>query len=332
MALDRMEPEPLYTQEQFDEILLEWNKVIQDEEQPEKLSFFVFNPNNISDTRIDSLALPDRIKRNMVSYRAAGGSFKTKDDFKKLYGMNDSIFETIKAFIDLPDTKNENEKEKKIVVSVSENIIEEHFDPNTASASVLETYGLNSFQTNNIIAYRNSGGTFKNDSDLLKIYGLDATTFMKISSYVEINNVPKPEEDNKNEKIVVELNSADTTDLMRINGIGPVFASRIIKYRNLLGGFYTKQQLMEVYGFSDEDYSAVEPYILIDTTAIKQIRINYVDYKELIRHPYFDKAIVDALLEEKDNHGPIKNVSDIVLLENVDSEFVEKVRPYITCR
>src|SRR5665647_1059817 len=46
----------------------------------------------------------------------------------------------------------------------------------------------------------------------------------------------------------LDLNSADSLHLLEIPGIGPVFASRIIRYRTLLGGYYAVDQLREVYG------------------------------------------------------------------------------------
>ena len=48
--------------------------------------------------------------------------------------------------------------------------------------------------------------------------------------------------------VVVEINTADSAELMRLNGIGASFSRRIVKYRNLLGGFISKEQLLEVYG------------------------------------------------------------------------------------
>lgn len=67
---------------------------------------------------------------------------------------------------------------------------------------------------------------------------------------------------------VVELNSADTTALKMVPGIGSVFAKRIIKYRDLLGGFYSVEQLGEVYGIDEERYEAMKSWFSVDPSVI----------------------------------------------------------------
>lgn len=73
---------------------------------------------------------------------------------------------------------------------------------------------------------------------------------------------------------VVELNSADTTTLKKVPGIGSVFAKRIIKYRDLLGGFYSVEQLGEVYGIDEERYEAMKSWFSVDLSAIRQLFVN----------------------------------------------------------
>ena len=43
----------------------------------------------------------------------------------------------------------------------------------------------------------------------------------------------------------VSLNTADTTALKRIPGIGSYYASRIADYRKKLGGFASAEQILE---------------------------------------------------------------------------------------
>nr|WP_321358143.1 helix-hairpin-helix domain-containing protein [uncultured Draconibacterium sp.] len=326
----RIAPKPYYTPEQFDEIQAQWNAAWHANENAEVLSLFNFNPNIIDENTLDSLNLPRQIKRNMIRYRAAGGSFNSKNDLRKLYGMSDSMFQQIAPYIVIPEatvepqTKNVEELEAKQPVGF--------FDPNTASKEELEGLGFSSYQANNIVSYRNSGGSYNQPEDLLKIYGLDSAIYSRIYPYIKIDVAVESEKEVPEELFTIELNSADTSDLVKLKGIGSVYASRIIKYRNLLGGFCDVNQLLEVYGFSEELFAAVKPSITIDTTAIKPIRINYAGFSELIRHPYFDKSNVNAILNEKDKNGPIKKLSELEVLESIDAEFIDKVRPYVTCR
>jgi DNA uptake protein ComE-like DNA-binding protein len=326
----RIAPKPYYTPEQFKEIEAQWNAAWQANVKGELLSLFNFNPNTIDERVLDSLDLPKQVKRNMINYRAAGGSFKSKSDFRKLYGMSDSLFQQIATYIVIPETAIESKAKTTPELAVNHPV--GFFDPNTADKEELENFGFNSYQANNIVSYRNSGGRYSRPEDLLKIYGLDSVSYKRIYPYIKIELVEEPEITDAEELFTIELNSADTTDLMKIKGIGSVYASRIVKYRNLLGGFCNVNQLMEVYGFSEELFATVKPAVTVDTTAIKPIRINYAEFSELIRHPYFEKSNVNAILNEKDKNGPIKKLADLEALEFVDAEFIDKIRPYVTCR
>ncbi len=65
-------------------------------------------------------------------------------------------------------------------------------------------------------------------------------------------------------QVYVELNNADTAALKTVKGIGPVFARRIVKYRNLIGGFHRKEELLKVYGIDEERYAGIAPQVWVD--------------------------------------------------------------------
>lgn len=96
----------------------------------------------------------------------------------------------------------------------------------------------------------------------------------------------------------IDLNSADTTLLKRVPGIGSSFARRIVKYRDLLGGYYVVEQLQEVYGMDRERYDAIHPYFTVGT-AVRPLTltIDSISY-----HPYLSwrhKRTLRRLLEEE---------------------------------
>ncbi len=74
---------------------------------------------------------------------------------------------------------------------------------------------------------------------------------------------------NEYESLRIELNSADTTELKKLRGIGSKLSQRIVKYRTKLGGFSSKEQLKAVYGLSEETYEAILPHVWVDSTAIQ---------------------------------------------------------------
>ncbi len=310
------------------ELIAEWEREKDEAEKRSEGSWFTFDPNTISVQELESLDLPGNIKKNLVSYRKAGGHFKVRDDFRKIYGMNDSLFAIAEAYMKIAE-----DKQYRTTVAAKEETIELHpFDPNKASLNELKDLGFSEFQANNLIRYRNSGGSLTQKADLLRIYGIDSVLFKRVEAYLliplEINPAtPKPEVP----IVPIDLNTADSASLMALSGIGPAYASRIIKYRELLGGYYSKEQVMEVYNFPEETYENISPHIYADSLAIAKIRINFSEYPELIRHPYLNREQVKQLLERRRTKGSFKNISELSVLQSFDSETLRKIAPYITC-
>jgi DNA uptake protein ComE-like DNA-binding protein len=312
----------------------EYGQLLQEMEAPANdrrifgKSLFHFDPNVVSDEILDSLDIPLFIKRNILNYRKAGGRFTSSQDIRKIYGMNDSIFSAIKDFIVISENK------KTFVENInSTKEIKGFIDPNVADFSQMVNFGFNRFQSKNIIEYRAKGGVFKTKTDLLKIYGIDSVFFNSVENNILVS-VPDETPFVKSNPVLlhVELNNSDTTELMKLNGIGAVYASRIIKYRNLLGGFYSTSQLLEVYNFPEETYKNIENNISVDTLLIKKIRLNFAEYVELLRHPYLKKDQVSAILKYRDKNGAFKEIIQLKTMGLIDSESFDKIRPYLTCR
>lgn len=97
----------------------------------------------------------------------------------------------------------------------------------------------------------------------------------------------------------VEINQADTAILNRIKWIGNSTATRIIKFRKLLGGYYSKSQIKEIYGLHEEQIKSLEQHISIDKTKIKKINIYYASIERLKRHPYINFYQARAIVENR---------------------------------
>lgn len=97
----------------------------------------------------------------------------------------------------------------------------------------------------------------------------------------------KPEIIEERKRIL--LNSCDSAMLTQLPGIGPVLASRIIKYRNLLGGYYSINQLKEVYGLKDENFEKAKSQIILDMNNISKFSLDTAGFKTMVRHPYIGK-------------------------------------------
>lgn len=128
---------------------------------------------------------------------------------------------------------------------------------------------------------------------------------------------------------VVELNSADSISLLKLRGIGKVFASRIIKYRDMLGGFTSLEQLKEVYGVDSVLYQNIEAYIIVNPDAIQKININFADAKVMGKHPYlkYDKA--NAIIYYRKQAGSFENIEDIRNAVFLTDDQYNKLEPYL---
>ncbi len=318
---------------EIDALVKQWEEEKELAKQNElALSLFSFDPNKVSEQTLDSLNLPAFVKRNIFSYRKAGGRFESLADFRKIYGMNDSIFSAVKDYVVIKRPKSNNVvlvKEPAAKKAVPE--FKGLFNPNSDSYDRLIEFGFNEYQASNLINYRNAGGVFIQPEDVLKIYGVDSILFSKIEDRIKIDKSDRALEKKTAEVSIVELNTADTAALILLPGIGSVYASRIVKYRDLLGGFYSPQQLLEVYNFPEETLKGIIEYLRIDTLQLKKLRVNFLDYSELLRHPYLNKQQVEALLKQRQTNGAFKNLEDIAVLQVFEGEAFLNVKPYLTC-
>ena len=128
---------------------------------------------------------------------------------------------------------------------------------------------------------------------------------------------------------LLEINTCDSASLEALPGIGPVLSVRIIKFRKLLGGFASVDQLREVYGLSEEVYNIISSRVYADSTAVIKININSAEYKGLIRLPYFESYEVNAILKYRKLQGSIKNMDEMIDNKLIAKEKAGKIRPYL---
>lgn len=129
---------------------------------------------------------------------------------------------------------------------------------------------------------------------------------------------------------IVELNSADTSLLKKVPGIGSSFARRIVKYRNLLGGFHTVAQLSEVYGIDEDRYRALAPWFRTETSLIRPLRINRIPADSLPYHPYLNKPQRRVLRQLRQRKGRIESWDHLQLLEEFSETDRQRLAPYLS--
>jgi DNA uptake protein ComE-like DNA-binding protein len=127
----------------------------------------------------------------------------------------------------------------------------------------------------------------------------------------------------------LNLNSCDSASLEALPGIGPVLSARIIKYRNLLGGYVSAEQLKEVYGLTEETFDLISARVFADSLAVRKIRINEADFKVLIRHPYFKRPEISAILKYRELKGKITDMGDMTENNLISPETAKRIKVYL---
>ena len=217
-----------------------------------------------------------------------------------------------------------------------------NFDPNNLSIENWLKLGLSEKQARIIKNYESKGGKFKSKEDVKKMYSISPQQYQQIEPYIQI---PETQSYSNNQStnqnfstinkptkaiISVDINEADSITLITIRGIGASFASRIIKYRIRLGGFISTDQLKEVYGIDSTKYAQILPQIKIVETNVKQININTCTLDDLKNFPYLSYKQMNAIVAYRKQHGNYKNAKDLANILIINSETIEKIKPYIS--
>jgi len=143
------------------------------------------------------------------------------------------------------------------------------------------------------------------------------------------NQVYRPENASRQPRPILDINVCDSSSLEELPGIGPVLSARVIKYRNLLGGYARVSQLREVYGLTEETFDLISGRLKADSAVVRKIIINSADYKQLIRLPYFEKYEVSAILKFRELNGKISDIKDLIDNKLITVEKAKKVSPYL---
>ena len=123
----------------------------------------------------------------------------------------------------------------------------------------------------------------------------------------------------------VVLNTADTTDLKKVPGIGPYYARKVMEYGKRLGGYVSVDQLDEIEGFPLD----AKDYLTIEGATPHKLNVNTLSLNELRRHPYINFYQAKAITDYRRLHGPLHSLGDLRLSKDFPPEAIKRLEPYI---
>lgn len=226
------------------------------------------------------------------------------------------------------------------------------FDPNTADSTQLLRLGLAPFQVRSIYRYRAKGGVYRQPEDFARLFGLSKKQYEMLAPYIRISDDYRPASDfygssrssysnssdssrsnhavyNYSQKLKmgerISVNSADTTQLKKIPGIGIGYAKAIVRYRERLGGFANANQLLEIDGVP----SSALDYVKVNSSEIHRLNVNQLNLNQLRKHPYINFYQAREICDYRRLKGPLKSLNDLRLLKDFPPAEIEKLSPYV---
>ena len=249
-------------------------------------------------------------------------------------------------------------KDKKYYYATEQNSVELfYFDPNTADSTALLKLGLRPWQVRNIYKYRSHGGIYRKPEDFAQLYGLSAHQYKQLLPYIRIAKeysmsaaeyvgrdnhdrrsfseshdtqdakelIPMPKRKiSPGEHII--LNTADTTELMRVPGIGSYYSKVIMRYGKRLGGYVSIDQLDEIEDFPQE----AKKYFIIDSPSPRRLNVNTMSLNELKRHPYINYYQAKAIIDYRRINGQIRSLQQLSTCPDFTDETIKRLLPYVT--
>lgn len=225
----------------------------------------------------------------------------------------------------------------------------QQFDPNTADSSTLVHLGLKPWQASNMLKYRAKGGRYRKTEDLKRLYGMTDSMYLALLPYVVIDTLAidrwrdsvrmaadsVPRYVSYKRDTILNLRTADTTELRMIKGIGIYRAKQIIRYREQLGGFVSVEQLREVKALQPllKDSLSTDSllsHFFIDSVRVVPLKVNSMHVERLQRHPYLSFEQARAIYELRRKKIHLKHLDQLRTLDCLTEQDIQRLRPYLS--
>ena len=303
---------------------------------------FPFDPNTVSRDQLRELGLSDKQAAGWLKYRGnRPRAFRRPEDIGKLFVLS------------------EQDKERLIPLAVitgggvgtgvagsggtptptpTSSPTRFPFDPNTISADSLQLLGFSPRQAASFLKYRSyRTPTFRTPDDLKRFRAADPALLAELTAYVTLppptptatpTAYRPPPTDRYPPPASFDINATSPEDWLIFPGIGDYRASRIVKFRDALGGFVSVEQVGTAYALPDSLFQVIRPY-LTGGGDVRTLPINRAEEADLAAHPYISRKLATVIVRYRQNHGPFTDVADLSRIRILDRETISRIAPYL---
>lgn len=307
-----------------------------------------FDPNADEYEQMRSSGVPSHIAASIVRWRSYGKVYRIREDLTQVSGMTDSIYALLKPYIIIADSlsprrsifaprsaKPDNPSLKS--VRPREATPNEPFLIDTASAAYLTRWGFSLRQAEVVIRYRDASDGIRSEEQLRRCYVVSDEMAERLLPYIIFSPAPAPDAPAAQPQpspsdSPLEINSADSAALVAINGIGAKSASEIIRYRTLLGGYHSVEQISELKVITEENFAKILQQICCDSCKISKIDINFAGPKELERHPYVSARALRRIVKQRQLKGGWTRIEEMIDDDILSEDEAERLAPYLRFR
>ncbi|MBR5850137.1 MAG: helix-hairpin-helix domain-containing protein [Alistipes sp.] len=297
-------------------------------QERDSVALHPFDPNTVSYEELRAIGLSRQEAVSLVKFRAAGKIFRIAEDVALCYGISDSAYRVLAPYITIgaayrihPKSYREYTPAKRDTLP---RIAPSPFLIDTVSAAYLRAIGaFTKRQAEAFIRWRDRSG-FRDMEEVRACYVVDDSIASWLEPYIRFSEPEKSPWE-----APIELNTADSSRLRSVVGIGEKSVVRILAYRSRLGGFHRVEQLAEVEGVTETNFEKILQQIWCDSNEIQKIDINFATPMRLREHPYIAPRTLRRLLKQRALKGGWNSTGEMIEQNILTHEEAERLRPYL---
>ena len=302
-----------------------------------------FDPNTVTYEELRTLGFDRRTSAGIVKYRAAGKVFAIPEDFATCYGVTDSAYARLKPYIIIGEEYRLRPHVAEPAVGAAVRDTVEclwPFDPNALGEDGFVALGFTPRQARTIINFREACGGFDSAEEFSRCYAVSEEMFGRLKNYIciaerrsdstavgAITAITAVVE--QGVSLPLELNGADSVSLDAVPGIGGITAAVIIRYRERLGGYCRKEQVLETGVVTERNWERMREQIYADSCAIQKIDINFAAPNAVAEHPYITPRMLRRILRNRQLKGGWSTIEDMTEDNTLTKEEAARLAPYL---